>query len=205
MQGDNEKPGNEPGAAVMDPTAERRVKAGGWVQLSSACVYENPWISVHHQTVKRPNGSDGIYGLVHFKGHAVGVVPIDAENHTYLVRQSRYTLDQFTWEIPEGGAAQGEDTLACAQRELEEEVGLKAEHWDELLRLHTSNSVTDERAVVYIARGLRPGVQAFDATEDIEVKRLPLEDAINMAMAGEITDAMSVAALLKVKVLGLGA
>ncbi len=176
-------------------------KVGGWQQLSSDCVYENPWISVHHQTVKTPSGAEGIYGLVHFKGHAVGIVPIDAEGYTWLVKQSRYTLDQFTWEIPEGGAASGEDTLACAKRELEEEAGVTAGQWQELMRLHTSNSVTDERAVVYLAWDTQAGKQHFDASEDIEVKRLPLEAAIEMALCGEITDAISVAALLKVKVL----
>lgn len=181
------------------PDTEARV--GGWRQLSSDCVYENPWISVHHQNVQRPNGSEGIYGVVHFKGHAVGVVPIDEEGNTWLVRQSRYTLNQFTWEIPEGGASAGESTLVCAKRELEEEVGLKAQHWQELLRLHTSNSVTDERAVVYIAEGLSLGTQQLDATEDIEVKKLPLLEAIDMVMNGDITDAISVAALLKVKIL----
>ena len=177
---------------------EKIEKIGGWVQLTSNCVYENPWISVHHQTVTRPNGSDGIYGLVHFKGHAVGIVPIDEHGNTWLVRQSRYTLDQFTWEIPEGGAAAGEPTLECAKRELEEEVGLKAERWQELMRLHTSNSVTDERAVVYIAEGLSEGEQSLDPTEDIEVKKLPLKDAVEMVLNGDITDAISVAALLKV-------
>lgn len=181
-----------------DETGER---IGGWVRLTSEKQYENPWISVHHQTVQRPNGSEGIYGLVHFKGHAVGIVPVDEDGNTWLVRQSRYTLNQYTWEIPEGGAAAGEDTLDCAKRELEEEAGLQAASWQELLRLHTSNSVTDERAVVYVAQQLTAGEQSLDATEDIEIKKLPLSEAIKMVMDGEITDAISVAALLKVKCL----
>ena len=180
------------------------IKVGGWQQLSTELVYENPWISVHHQTVKTPSGADGIYGLVHFKGHAVGVVPVDDQGYTWLVKQSRYTLDAFTWEIPEGGAAPGEATLACAKRELEEEVGLKAACWRELMRLHTSNSVTDERAVIYVATGLSPGQQNLDASEDIERKRVPLAEAIQMVLDGKITDAMSVAALLRLRVEGLG-
>lgn len=172
-------------------------KAGGWQRLSSELVYENPWIQVFHQEVLTPSGSEGIYGLVHFRGTAVGVVPLDEDNNTWLVKQSRYTLDHHTWEIPEGGAAAGENPEVCAARELEEEVGLKAANFRELLRLHTSNSVTDEAAVIYVATGLSQGNQALDASEDIEVRKLPLEEAVAMAMRGEITDAMSVAALLR--------
>lgn len=176
-------------------------RAGGWRQRSQTQVYENNWISVTHEEVVRPNNTEGIYGVVHFKNQAVGVIPVDDEGNTWLVRQSRYTLDAFTWEIPEGGSPEGEDTLLTAQRELEEEVGLKADHWEELLTLHTSNSVTDEFGVVYVARGISAGEQALEDTEDIEVKKLPLSEAIAMVMAGEITDAMSVCGLLKLALL----
>lgn len=175
-------------------------KIGGWVQLTTTCVYENPWISVHHETVTTPSGDDGIYGVVHFKSTAVGVVPIDQDNNTWLVRQTRYALNQQTWEIPEGGSDRAESTLECAKRELEEEVGLQAEHWTELMQLHLSNSVCDEKAVVYVARGIFAGTQALETTEDIEVKKLPLQEAINMVLTGEITDAITVAALLRLKV-----
>lgn len=171
---------------------------GGWRRLSSKLVYENPWIRLFHEEVKTPSGADGIYGRVSFKGTAVGVVPLDEFGNTWLVKQSRYTLNQFTWEIPEGGAAQGEESLLCAQRELEEEAGLCARSWRELMTLHTSNSVTDEVAIVYVATDLHPGVQKLDASEDIEVRKLPLTDAVAMVLRGEITDAISVAALLRV-------
>lgn len=177
------------------------IKVGGWRQLSQTKVYENNWIRVTHEEVRRPNQTEGIYGVVHFKNQAVGVIPLDDEGNTWLVRQSRYTLDAFTWEIPEGGSPEGEDTLHTAQRELEEEVGLKAAQWEELLVMHTSNSVTDERGVVYLARGISAGQQALEDSEDIEVKKLPLSEAIAMAMRGEITDAMSVCALFKLALL----
>jgi 8-oxo-dGTP pyrophosphatase MutT (NUDIX family) len=172
-------------------------KIGGWKQKSAKVMYENPWIEVSHQEVVRPNGSEGIYGVVHFKGTAVGVVPIDSEGNTWLVRQSRYTLDTYTWEIPEGGAKAGEDTKLTAARELEEEIGVCARDIRELMRMHLSNSVTDEEAVVYVAEDLYPGTQNLDATEDIEFKKLPLEEAVEMVKKGEITDAISVAALLR--------
>lgn len=180
--------------------SEPEIRVGGWQRLSSRVAYENPWIRVSHEQVKRPNGTDGIYGLVHFKGTAVGVVPVDEEGNTWLVRQSRYTLNEFTWEIPEGGAKEGEPTLECAQRELAEEAGLVATEWEELLRVHTSNSVTDEAGILYLARGLTPCAQNLDPTEDIEVRKLPLKEAIQMVLRGEITDALSVAALLRLAV-----
>jgi 8-oxo-dGTP pyrophosphatase MutT (NUDIX family) len=179
---------------------ETEVKVGGWQRISSRIAYENPWIRVSHEQVKTPGGTDGIYGLVHFKGTAVGVVPVDDEGNTWLVRQSRYTLNQFTWEIPEGGAKENEPTLACAKRELAEEAGLQAAEWEELLRIHTSNSVTDEAGVLYLARGLSPCAQNLDPTEDIELRKLSLADAVRMVLRGEITDALSVAALLRLAV-----
>jgi 8-oxo-dGTP pyrophosphatase MutT (NUDIX family) len=160
-------------------------KIGGWKTKTSAVVYENPWIKISHEEVITPKGTDGIYGVVHFKNMAIGVVPIDTEGNTWLVKQSRYTLNQYTWEIPEGGCPEGESPLAAAKRELEEEVGLIASDWEELITLHTSNSVTDEFSTVFVARGLASGTQQLEATEDIEVKR------------GEITDAISVSALLR--------
>lgn len=182
-------------------TSHTLEKAGGWIRHTSEEVYDNPWIKVTHETVTTPKGTDGIYGLVHFKGRAVGVIPIDGEGNTWLVRQSRYTLNCHTWEIPEGGVPEGEDMLEGAQRELEEEVGLIASDWQELLTIHQSNSVTDEVGKVYIARDLSPGTQALEDTEDIEVKKLPLKEAIKMAVNGEITDSMSLAGLLKLAVI----
>jgi len=178
-----------------------RKRAGGWLQLSCDVVYENAWIKLTHEGVQRPNGSEGIYGVVHFKNRAVGVVPIDDDGNTWLVRQSRYTLDQFTWEIPEGGAPFDEDPLEAAKRELEEEVGLIADQWQLLLNVHTSNSVTDEEGLVYLAKSLHIGKQALEDTEDIAVKKLSLREAIDMVLLGEITDAMSICALLKVAAL----
>lgn len=174
-----------------------KIKAGGWRRRSVKTVYENPWIEVAHEEVVTPAGEPGIYGVVHMKHHAVGVIPVDEAGNTWLVRQSRYTLDCFTWEIPEGGAPAGEDPLATAQRELEEETGLKARQWRRLMDLHTSNSVTDECATIFVAEQLYAGNQQLDATEDIEVRKLPLGEAVRMALDGEITDAMSVAGLLR--------
>lgn len=178
---------------------------GPWRRLSSDRVYDNRWISVRHEKVVTPAGSNGIYGVVHFKHRAVGIIPIDTENHTWLVRQYRYTLQQDLWEIPMGGGALHEDALITAQRELAEETGLRASEWQELMRLYISKSVTDEEGVVFLARGISAGAAALEATEaDLEWLRLPLSDAIDWALDGRITDVISCAALLKVRVMGLG-
>lgn len=172
-------------------------KIGGWKTKTSTVVYENPWIKVSHEEVLTPKGTDGIYGVVHFKNTAIGILPIDDQGNTWLVKQSRYSLNQYTWEIPEGGCPHGEEPLDAAKRELEEEVGLQARNWEQLMTLHLSDSVTDEFCVVFIAKDLFPGTQQLEASEDIEYKKLPLIDAIEMVKRGEITDAISVAALLR--------
>ena len=168
-----------------------------WRKLDAQVVYDNPWIEVSHHNVITPAATKGIYGVVHFKNVAVGIVPIDAEQNTWLVKQHRYPLGQDSWEIPEGGSPDGETAQATAARELEEEVGLQARRWTELLTLHLSNSVTDEKAVVFVAEELTAGQQCLEDSEDIEVMKLPLSEAIAMALDGRITDAISVAALLK--------
>ncbi len=168
-----------------------------WKTTSIAQVYDNPWIEVTHRDVITPNNTDGIYGLVHFKNVAVGILPIDKDGNTYLVGQYRYTIEQYSWELPEGGAPLHEDPLEAAKRELQEETGLIANKWTTLIELHTSNSVTDEYAIGYIASDLEQGKSDPEDSEDLRVKKLPLEEAVQMALDGRITDAFSVAILLK--------
>jgi len=167
-----------------------------WKKLSSKVIYDNPWMTVVEDRVINPSGGQNDYGHIRFKTSAVAIIPIDDDGNTWIVGQDRYTLGEYSWEVPMGGAPKGEDALAAAKRELKEETGLKAEHWTEVMRLHTSNSITDEEGFVYIAKGLQQGETEFDETENIDVRKLPLGDAIAMAQKGEITDAISVAALL---------
>lgn len=170
-----------------------------WKTLSEKPVYDNPWIQVSHRQVLNPSGNPGIYGLVHFKNLAVGVLPLDEQGHTWLVGQYRYPLGAYSWEIPEGGGPLGTPPLEAAQRELREETGLLAEEWTELLRMHLSNSVTDEAGIVYLAQGLQQGPAEPEETEELQIKKLPFAEAFDMVMQGEITDSLSVAAILKAR------
>ncbi|MEP2773470.1 MAG: NUDIX hydrolase [Fulvivirga sp.] len=174
-------------------------KTNPWKKLNSEVKYDNPWICVEEHDVINPGGGESIYGKVSFKNKAIGIIPIDSEGNTWLVGQYRYTLDEYSWEIPEGGSPIGEDMLEGAQRELKEETGLTADTWEIIMRLHTSNSVTDEEAFIFLAKNLHQGENNLEETEsDLKVLKLPLADAVQMVMEGEITDSMSVAGLLKV-------
>ena len=170
----------------------------GWHKHSSKIVYDNPWMTVREDEVTNPGGGQNRYGHVQFKNVAVAVLPLDDDGCTRLVGQDRYTLDQYSWELPMGGAPLDEDPLEAARRELKEETGLTASHWRELMRLHLSNSITDELGIVFVATGLIEGESAPEETEDLDVRALPLSEAIDMATGGEITDAMSAAALLRI-------
>ncbi len=168
-----------------------------WQTQSIKSVYDNPWIRVEHREVIAPTGKPGIYGLIHMKNKAVGIIPIDDKDHTWLVGQFRYATNQYSWEIPMGGVPLDEWTIDGARRELREETGLLADDFKELLRTHISNSVTDEEGVVYIARRLTQARWQPDDTEQLTLKRIKVEEAIAMALDGRITDALSMVALLK--------
>lgn len=168
-----------------------------WKTRSKKKIYDNPWITLEEHRVITPSGKEGIYGKVHFKNRAMAIVPIDQEGNTWLVGQFRYTLDEYSWEIPMGGGPINQDLLESAKRELKEETGLSASKWTELMKIHTSNSVTDEWGLIYLAEELTEGETEFEDTEVLQIKKLPFDEALAMVMRGEITDSISVAGLLK--------
>jgi len=168
-----------------------------WKTISGEIKYDNPWINLTEYQVITPAGTNGIYGKVHFKNIAVGVIAIDAENNTYLVGQYRFPLDLYSWEIPEGGCPEGTDWLEAAKRELKEETGFEASKWTEILQMHVSNSVSDEFAVVYVAEELIAGQAEPEETEDLKILKMPFAQALDWVMQGKITDSISVAAILK--------
>jgi 8-oxo-dGTP pyrophosphatase MutT (NUDIX family) len=175
---------------------------GKWKIRQSTQVYDNPWISVVHHDVVNPSGQAGIYGKVHYKNLAVGVIPYDEKTgFLYLVRQHRFVLKATSLEIPEGGSPIGNDPLNDAKRELKEETGIKARRWEKLLEMHLSNSVSDEKAIVYLATGLTFGTPCPEDTEDLRVERMRWQKAYELVLKGKITDSMTVAALLRFKIL----
>jgi 8-oxo-dGTP pyrophosphatase MutT (NUDIX family) len=176
---------------------------GPWNIVSTREAYDNRWIRVTHHEVITPSGIGGIYGTVHFKNTAIGIVPVDAEEHTFLVGQYRFTLDEYSWEIPEGGGPLDVDVLESAKRELQEETGLRAGRWHKLVECDLSNSVSDEKAVAFLAWQLEQGPSAPEPTEELVVRRVPLAEAFRMVHAGEIRDALSVVALQAVELLAL--
>jgi 8-oxo-dGTP pyrophosphatase MutT (NUDIX family) len=167
-----------------------------WTLVSTRNVYDNQWISVREDAVIQPDGGSGIYGVVHFKNIAIGVLAIENDS-IYLVGQYRYPLERYSWEIPEGGCAEGEDPLEAARRELEEETGLRAKNWRKLGEAYLSNSVSDELAVWFVATELTQGERRPEGTEQLEIRRVPFGNALRMALSGEISDAISQMAIMQ--------
>lgn len=161
-------------------------------------VFGNPWLLVVNYHVSTPAEREFTYTVVHFRRWATGVVPLHDDGTVTLVGQHRFALDLYSWEIPEGGADEEEQPLNAAKRELAEEAGLAGAEWREIMQMHLSNSVTDEHAYIYLATGLTPAEAEADDTEEITVKRVPFAEALAMVDAGEITDSITVAALMKV-------
>lgn len=168
-----------------------------WKRLKGKEIYDNPWITVIEDQVLHPGGGNGIYGKVNFKNMALGIIPLDNDLNTWLVGQWRYPLNEYSWEIPMGGGPLGIDPLVSAKRELKEETGLTANQWELLLKIHTSNSVTNEVGYAYVARGLQEGETEFEDSEDLQIRKVPFKEAFDMCVEGKITDSLSLAAIFK--------
>ena len=174
---------------------------GPWKTLSEREVYSTPWISVSHHEVIDPSGAEGIYGVVHFRNLAVGVVPLDAEGNTWIVGQYRYPTGTYSWEIPEGGGKRDVPPMDSAKRELREEAGIEAATWTEVLRMDLSNSASDEHAVIYVAQDLTFFEPEPDHDEELELRKLPFSELFGLVMRGELQDSLTVAAVLKVELM----
>lgn len=165
---------------------------GPWRVKAARTVYDNPWIRVIDHEVTHPNGAPGQYGVVRFKNRAIGVLPIDEEGATWLVGQHRFPLDAYSWELPEGGGPLGEDPLEAAKRELAEETGMSAKYWAPLIEMDISNSVTDEIAICYLACDLEAGTARPEASEDLQLRRIPFRTLVNEVLSGRIRDSLTV-------------
>jgi 8-oxo-dGTP pyrophosphatase MutT (NUDIX family) len=172
-----------------------------WKIIDKKDIYDNPWIGLTEFQVINPSGNPGIYGKIHFKNIAIGIIPLDEELNTYLVGQYRFPLEQYSWEIPEGGGILGIDPIDSAKRELLEETGLKANNWTEIQRMHLSNSVSDELSIIYLARDLSQFESEPEDTEQLLVRKVPFDEVYQLVCKGEITDSITVAAILKVRLM----
>lgn len=168
-----------------------------WQILDQKKIYDNPWLALTEYDVINPNGGKGIYGKVHFKNLATGILPIDAEGNIILIGQYRFPIEEYSWEIPEGGVPFDEDPLDGAKRELAEEAGLKANKWTLIQECNLSNSVTDENCLIYVAEELSSTIAEPDETEQLKIKKVAFDDAFQMVMNGEIKDVITIVAILK--------
>lgn len=175
-----------------------------WTIIAAHEIYTNPWITLTEYQVLNPAGNPGIYGKVHFKNLAIGIVPLNAKGELVLVGQYRFPLNAYSWEIPEGGGSLGIDPLDSAKRELLEETGLVAKNWEKMLEMHLSNSVTDELAIIYLATDLEQHQAEPEDTEELAHRSISLQEAWLEVKAGKITDSMTVAAIQHLLLLQLG-
>jgi 8-oxo-dGTP pyrophosphatase MutT (NUDIX family) len=174
-----------------------------WTLLNKNDVYESPWIQVSHHEVLNPAGNSGTYSVVHFKKLAIGVLPLDENNFTWIVGQYRYPLNSFSWEIPEGGGDLDIDPVETAKRELLEECGITAKKFTLIQQMQISNSATDEVAYIFIAKDLSFAKSSPDEDEELHIKKIHFDELYEMVLTGKVTDSLSVAAVLKTKIMML--
>lgn len=174
-----------------------------WKITKTEEIYDTPWIKLVRHEVIHPSGNPGVYSVTHFKNLAIGVLPLDEEYNTWLVGQYRFPLNKYSWEIPEGGGALDIPPVESAQRELKEETGISAKEFIEIQRMHLSNSATDELAILYVAKGLSFGEAQPEESEELNCVKIPFEEVYKKVLSGEITDSLTVVAVLKTKLMML--
>ena len=166
-------------------------KHGPWTILSEDVRYQNPWITIRHHEVLRADGSPGIYGKVEFANLAIGILPLFADGTVPMVGQFRFPLGRETWELPEGGGPHADAPLASAQRELKEETGCTAANWLEYGQADLSNSVTDERAHLFLAWDLTQGEAAPEPDEVFQYKRVTFAELLADIHQGRVDDGLT--------------
>jgi len=167
-----------------------------WKTLSSQLVYKNPWMRVREDIAEMPNGKTTLYGVIECN-QAVGVLPFMDDDHVLMVRQFRYVFgENQRWEMPTGGLHPPESLEDAARRELREEVGYDATDLLYLSTYFTSKSIMHEVAHLYLGRGLTKVEAVPDETEFLELGILPFDQVLEMVLASEIRDSMTVIAVL---------
>ena len=180
-----------------------QVRENPWITLKSEQIFESPWIGLTYHDVLNPGGNPGTYSVVHFKNLAIGILPLDKDYNTWIVGQYRYPINQYSWEIPEGGGNLDVAPIVSAKRELLEETGITANKWTEIQTMHLSNSASDEFCFLYIAQDLSFGEAEPDDNEQLEMRKLHFDELYKMVESGEITDSLTVTTVLKTKILML--
>lgn len=185
------------------PLAPLPVRGNPWKSNKKVVKLNTPWIEVELHDMTNPSGNPGIYGITRFKNHAIGILPIDEEGNTYIVGQYRFPIDCYTWEIPEGGGPNDVEPLESAKRELKEETGIEAKDWQLIQRLQLSNSTTNELAYIFLARDLSYGENSPEDNEDLEIRKISVDELYERVKSAEITDSLTVAAVLRYKLMEL--
>ena len=182
---------------------ENKTYTNPWTTLKSEKIYDSPWIGLTKHDILNPNGNPGTYSVVHFKNLAIGILPLDNEMNTWIVGQYRYPIDQYSWEIPEGGGKRDVPPLDSAKRELLEETGITANKWTKIQEMYLSNSASDEFCILYVAQDLSFGEAQPEDDEQLEVRKIHFDELYRMVCDGEITDSLTVSIVLKAKLMML--
>lgn len=162
--------------------------------IASETIFTGKVITLKVDEVRLPNGRTATREIVKHQG-AVAVLPLTEDGKMIAVRQYRKALERSIVEIPAGKLEKGEEPLACAKRELEEETGYTAARYEHISSFYTSPGFADELLHLYMATGLQAGTMRLDEDEFVEVMALTLEEAQDMHRRGEIRDAKTVLAL----------
>jgi 8-oxo-dGTP pyrophosphatase MutT (NUDIX family) len=181
---------------TVDPFCEARdafcEARDPWTRFKQKRLFENAWFTLESQDCLTPGGSPATYSWMHFKNRAVGVIPLHDDGTITLVGQYRYPLEQYSWELPEGGCPEGRTLIDAARMELSEETGLTAKTMEPFLKFHTSNSITDEYGELFLARGLTQGEAHPEDSEELRIRRVSLEALLDEIESGKITDAITI-------------
>ena len=169
-----------------------------WKFISSKEIYKNPWLRLREDQVIRPDGEKGVYSVVETRV-ATGVVAFDEDDNVIMVGQYRYPLDEYSWEIVEGGAEQDEVPLEAIKRELVEEAGIVASEWESLGgEIFLNDCISSERCFLFVARGLNSVGSHPEGTEVLKIKKIPFNEVLKMVLNGQIKDSMTIMAILLV-------
>ena len=172
-----------------------RLSETPWKTLSTNPIYRNRWLSLREDLVELPDGRTTIYGVVTC-GQCVGILPFLDPDTVLLIRQYRYVARRMTWEMPTGGVHAGESLEEAAQRELSEEIGYRAGRLIPVSTYHTSKSVMDETAHLFLGEEMVKLALPPDETEFIEFRPFPFQEVLRMVLSGEILDSMTIIAVL---------